>query len=172
MADFIRNKEVQEYSLEIQKGIQLHRQIDHFTDNHPEVRKGSARLRPTHGKYAPVVIDILYDNVLATNWSRYHGDSLINFTKSVYEIFERRIEELPVRLQQMIPNMIKDNFLMKYGVDDGLRYALSMMDRRTKFPSNFVAAADQLKLEWGLFNEEFNAFFPDVISLSHTYCDC
>ena len=64
IADFIRNKEVKNYSLEIQQGIQIHREIDSFTDNHPSVRKGTFRLRPHHRKYAPVVIDILYDHYI------------------------------------------------------------------------------------------------------------
>lgn len=172
MADFIKNSEVKNYSPEIQRGIELHRKIDHFTDTHKEVRKGSARLRPIHRKYAPVVIDILYDNVLAKNWSRYHGDSLTDFTQDVYAIFSRRISEFPPKLQRRVPLMIEDNFLMKYGLDDGLRFALTMMDRRTKFPSNFVVAADQLEDEWDLFNEEFNNFFPEVIQIAELYCAC
>ena len=35
IADFISNKEVNQYDPEVQKGIQLHREIDSYTDNHP-----------------------------------------------------------------------------------------------------------------------------------------
>ena len=171
IADFIRNKEVGDYSAEIQKGIHLHRLIDSFTDQHEQVRKGSRRLMKNHGKYAPVVIDILYDNVLAANWSKYHGDSLDDFAVDTYEILQRRIMDLPLKLQSRVPLMVADDFLIRYGTDEGLQYALSMMDRRTKFPSNFVLASAQLKEEWELFENEFNIFFPEVFEMAVDFCD-
>ncbi len=172
MADFLKNKEVQDYPESIQQGIFLHRKIDSFTDSHVEVRKGSKRLRPNHGKYAPVVIDILYDFVLSQNWAKYHGDDLSAFTKDVYEILERRIDDLPAKLKMRIPMMIADDFLMKYGTLDGLQFTLSMMDRRTKFHSQFTTAIAQLKEEWELFDDEFNIFFPQVIEMSAAFCAC
>ena len=125
-----------------------------------------------HCKYAPVVIDILYDNVLVANWSKYHGDSLNNFAADTYEVLERRIMDLPLKLQERVPRMIADNFLIRYGTDDGLQFALSMMDRWTKFPSDFVRAAAQLKDEWELFENEFNIFFPEVFDMASEFCDC
>ena len=68
--------------------------------------------------------------------------------------------------------MVADNFLIRYGTDEGLEFALSMMDRRTKFPSDFVRAAGQLKEEWELFENEFNVFFPEVFEMATDFCDC
>jgi len=163
MADFISNNEVANLSPAIRKGVELHRIIDSFTDQHEMVRKGTKRLRANHGKYAPVVIDILYDNVLAKNWSTYEKQTLAEFSQDAYLVLFRRSEDLPEKLSKKVPFMVKDNFLAKYGTIAGLTRALSSMDRRTKFPSDFVSAIKQLEDEWDLFNEEFNAFFPEMI---------
>lgn len=172
MADFIKNSEVKEYSIAIQRGIKLHRKIDSFTDHHEMVRQGSRRLMDVHGKYSPVVIDILYDNILTKNWSKYHSDTLLNFSNNVYDLLLNRKEELPLKLQKRVPRMVEDNFLLKYGTTEGLRFALKSMDKRTKFPSNFPLAIQQLEDEWELFNNEFNVFFPEVIKMSKDFCDC
>lgn len=37
------------------------------------------------------------------------------------------------------------------------------MDERTSFPSNFASATDDLMDGFELYNDEFNAFFPEVI---------
>ncbi len=172
MADFIKNSEVKEYSIAIQRGIKLHRKIDSFTDHHEMVRQGSRRLMDVHGKYSPVVIDILYDNILTKNWSKYHSDTLLNFSNNVYDLLLNRKEELPLKLQKRVPRMVEDNFLLKYGTTEGLRFALKSMDKRTKFPSNFSLAIQQLEDEWELFDNEFNVFFPEVIKMSKDFCDC
>mgnify|MGYP000161708143 CR=1 FL=1 len=164
IADFIRNKEVAGFSPEVQKGIHLHRLIDSYTDNHEEVRKGTSRLRPHHRKYAPVVIDLFYDYLLAKNWDTYSNISLNDFCQNMYQVLNKRMEEMPLKLKERLPGMIESNWLVKYGTFDGLHYVLEMMDRRTKFPSNFTSGIGDLKVGMEDFNREFNTFFPDVFT--------
>ena len=170
IADYIRNKEVANYSAAVQEGIALHRKIDTFTDTHPIVKQGTRRLQTHHHKYAPVVLDILYDNILVKNWSRYSGQSLSFFTKNVYQILEGRMDELPTKLQRRLPLMIADNWLERYGTDDGLRFVLAKMDERTRFPSNFTAAVEHLKADYELFETEFNQFFPELVAYVEQEC--
>jgi len=163
VADFIRNKEVENYPPEVQQGIALHRLIDQYTDNHPIVRQGTHRLQPHHRKYAPVVIDILYDHLLCKNWDQYSSQSLQDFASKAYKILESRIDEMPVRLQKRLLPMIADNWLVKYGSEEGMRYTFYRMDLRTSFPSNFAKAYDHLMEDFDTYNKEFNQFFPEVI---------
>ncbi len=172
IADFISNKEVRQYGPEIQKGILLHRKIDSYTDNHPVVRQGTHRLQPNHHKYAPVVIDILYDHLLAKNWNRYQGQELTEFSQEVYAILENRMEELPKKLKKRLPEMIAGDWLTQYGTEEGMIFTFKKMDERTSFPSNFVSAMEDLKKNYELFENEFNTFFPEVINFVDTHCDC
>lgn len=172
IADFIKQKEVADYSLEIQKGIALHRQIDAYTDKHPLVLQGVHRLRPFHRKYAPVVIDILFDYLLANNWSLYSGQTLDEFAGDIYEILENRMAELPLKLQKRLPGMINANWLAAYGTDEGILFTFKKMDERTSFPSNFASALSHLKLDYNNYEKEFNQFFPDIIQYVDSHCNC
>ncbi|MEO1514343.1 MAG: acyl carrier protein phosphodiesterase [Bacteroidota bacterium] len=172
IADFIRNKDLGDYSPDIQKGVFLHRQIDSFTDQHPVVLQGVHRLQKRHRKYAPVVIDILYDYVLSQNWDRYSGRSLEEFTQWIYQILEKHLSVLPEPLRHRIKGMIQGNWLMGYGTKNGLLYTLERMDERTRFPSNFVGAWEDLHLHYEDFDREFNAFFPDVVAFVQEQCRC
>lgn len=163
IADFIRNREVATFKAEVQRGIQLHRQIDTFTDQHPIVRKGTHRLQANHRKYAPVVIDIFYDHLLAKNWAIYHHEVITDFTARVYQILSKRMEEMPKRLKKQLPSMIADQWLEKYGTIEGMQFVFERMDLRTTFPSNFSSAMDDLEEHYSFFEEEFNQFFPEVI---------
>lgn len=172
IADFLRNKDVEHYSLEVQKGIQLHREIDSYTDRHPMVRKGTHRLQPHHHKYSPVVIDILYDYLLCQNWNRYSSQSLSNFAQEMYTILLSRIREMPPKLQKQLPGMINANWLVKYSQEEGIRYTFERMNKRTKFPSKFELAFDHLLIDYEDYNSEFNHFFPEVIAHVDQFCAC
>ena len=79
MADGIRGKQYENYPLEIQKGIILHRAIDTFTDAHPIFRQSTKRLHNNYHHYAGVIVDILYDHFLAKNWNKYSDEKLEDF---------------------------------------------------------------------------------------------
>lgn len=166
IADFIKSNHISIYSPAVQRGIHLHRFIDTYTDQHAIVRQGTERLRPTQGKYAPVVIDILFDHLLAVNWEKYSEIALSKFAKQQYALLEENLEILPKKLQKNLPKMIRGNWLEGYGQEAGIRYTLERMDERTKFPSSFVTAFDTLQEFYPLFEKEFNIFYPDLIQKS------
>ena len=164
IADFIRNKEVANYTSAIQKGIYLHRQIDMFTDNHKTVRKGTHRLQPRHHKYSPVVIDIFYDYFLANNWDKYHEKSLQDFADGAYKVLEKNFDLMPKKLKKSLPKMIEHNWLLGYKSLEGMRFTFEKMSERTQFPDCFSHAVDDMQEDLQKYDQEFNEFFPDVIS--------
>lgn len=163
LADFIKNRDVVKLPRPVQEGIRLHRKIDSFTDQHPVVKNSVRRLRPGHGKYAPVVLDICFDYILIKNWEKYSSVPLNKFTQEVYEILEDNISLMPDFLQERLPKMIADDWLVKYGTQEGLEFTFSRMKLRTSFPRFFEGAVKSLMKEYDLYENDFNLFFPDLI---------
>ena len=172
IADFIKNKQVKNYSAGIQKGIVIHRLIDSYTDVHPIVKKGTKRLQKNHSKYSPVIVDIFYDYLLANNWEKYSNESLDDFCKNVYSILERRIEDLPKNLRKRIPTMIEHQWLQAYKTEEGIRYTFKRLRERLSKPELLNNVVDHLLEHQDAFEEEFNVFFPDVIEYVREKCFC
>ena len=166
--DFVRVADMRFMKPEIEQGVLLHRKIDKFTDEHPIVDRSIDRLSTVHGKYAAVIVDILYDHALTYNWDLYTEESLANFKARNYEILTRRHDDLPPRLQQKIVKMIERDFIEGYRSFDGMRYIMRYMDKRTSFPSKFEASVDQYEAEFEDFNEDFNRFFPELLGFVNT----
>jgi len=162
IADFLKNRDVQNYSSGVQDGIRLHRGIDIYTDNHPIVLQGVRRLRASHSKYAPVVIDIYYDYLLANNFSLFSGQSLNEFTAQAYDVLLRNLDLMPGKLGQRLPYWIKDNWLMEYGKEEGLAFTFNRMKSRVSVPDMLNDAPRTLMEDLETFGEEFIQFFPDV----------
>lgn len=144
----------------VQKGIALHRHIDHFTDTHPVVEQSKARVRSQFGKYAPVIVDVFYDHFLATDWQKYHPEPLPKFTHKTYALLQAHEQQLPQGARHMLPYMIRHDWLNGYALMPGLQRVMEGMSRRSRFDSGMEKAPAFLQLHYQAFGEEFNAFFP------------
>ncbi len=163
LADFIPNKAVAQLPTYIQAGVRLHRQIDTFTDQHPLVKQGARRLHQDHGKYAPVILDVYHDFLLAQNWGLYADSSLEAFAANVYEVLLRHLHHMPPMLHDRLPRMVADDWLVRYGTEEGLRFTFSRVKLRSSAPHFFENAVESLTKHYPDFNKEFNSFFPDII---------
>ncbi len=165
VADFIRNRHLPDYPPKVRDGVFLHRQIDSFTDQHPLVLRGVRRLYGDHRKYAPVVIDVFYDYLLARHFEKYSKEPLNGFIDSVYRRLERKQFLLPVHLQQRLTRMIAEDWLSGYCSKAGLARAFQFMKGRVSQPFRLDGAIESLERDLPALDREFKGFFPEVIAL-------
>lgn len=163
IGDFVRGRNLHEqFSADMALGIELHREIDDFTDSHAVVRESKIRLRPKYRHYAPVIVDMFYDHFLARKWNDYHPLPLDHYAKENYELLQKYADQLPLRVQQMLPYMIQGNWLVSYSRIEGIHRALSGMAHRTPYKSKMEEATHDLKKYYAEFEMEFVQFFPDL----------
>lgn len=167
IADGIKGKDYKIYPKAIQTGILLHRHIDTFTDAHETVRLSTKRLHEKYGHYSGVIVDILYDHFLAKNWTNYSNIPLDIYVQMFYDALEEHYNLLPLRIKKMMPYMIADNWLLSYASIEGITRVLEGMNRRTKNRSGMNKAVIELEEHYKLFEDEFSAFFDDLIEFSN-----
>ncbi len=160
MADDIKGKKYMEYPPDIIKGILLHRFIDDFTDKHPIVSDTKIRLRPYFGKYSPVVSDIIYDHFLALHFEKYAHEPLEDYVQKVYSFFLDNKGVFNTHLQEMLPYMIRQNWLVNYQYRDGLQNVFTQFSKRIGVGDMLVSAPEVLFNNYKEFEHDFFAFFP------------
>ncbi|MEJ7646270.1 MAG: ACP phosphodiesterase [Chryseolinea sp.] len=163
IGDFVKGRDLKGHFLpEIALGIDLHRSIDEYTDQHPVVRESKLKLRPRYRHYAPVIVDVFYDHFLSKYWDNYHVQPLAEFAAETYKVLESYRAFLPDAVKQMLPYMIRDNWLVAYGTFDGINQALTGMARRSRHDSKMDESLVELKEYYEEFLDEFKRFFPDL----------
>ena len=162
IADSIKGKKYLDYPEGIQKGIILHRAIDYYTDTHPIVRKSTSRLFDKYSHYSSVIVDILYDHFLAHNWKDYSDVPLNVFVTRFYGLLQANIHVLPKNVQQFLPFMIRDNWLLSYASIEGIGRILQQMNDRTNKVSKMNFAVNELRMHYGDFEKEFSLFFNEL----------
>lgn len=162
MADGIHGKNFDEFPIDVQKGIRLHREIDSYTDFHPIFRQSKHRLHERYGHYSGVIIDIFYDHFLAKNFSIYSKVPLEQFVQDFYKVLDENFEILTPRFKSILPVLKQENWFLLYATVDGLTHILYMMDRRTKLRSKMQFSIEELVLFYNDFETEFTLFFAEM----------
>lgn len=170
IGDFVKGRNlIEQFESDIAKGIELHRAIDDFTDHHPVVLKSKIRLRNKYRHFAPVIVDIFYDHFLARNWRKFHARSLEEFTIASYAIIQEEWTILPQGVRQMLPFMIKQNWLLQYQELSGIERVLKGMAQRSRFDSKMDESILELKQFYSDFGAEFDQFFPELAHHSEEF---
>lgn len=163
MGDFVKGNQWKQYPAGIQRGIQVHRAIDAFTDQHALVEQSVRRLRPYAGRWSPPLVDILYDHLLALHWPEHRAGHFDAFAGWVYGQLSEAQSRLPPVLQARVPLMVQGRFLHGYQHREGVDWVLDRFQRR--LPAGQVDVErlsgfffDHLEV----FGEDFQVFFPDL----------
>lgn len=167
IGDFVKASDMEQYNENINQGIRMHWAIDEFTDHHPVVQKSKERLRPKYGHYAGVIVDIYYDHFLARNWKDYHTEDLRQYVDKQYKMLENHISILPKKVVDMLPFMIKYDWLYNYQYFDGIERVMHGMANRSSFNSKMEQSVVELKKYHKEFKKEFQEFFPEL----KTFCE-
>jgi len=162
IADSVKKTDLAKFSLGIQEGIQLHRAIDTYTDNHAVTLKSKVRLRERYGKYSPVVADIFYDHFLAIHWEDYSSLSLRNYADQTYKFLETHYDIFPERAKQFFNYMTKYDILFAYSKIEGIDKVMQGMSRRARFESGMETAVQDLLIGYEDYKAEFRSFFPQL----------
>ena len=148
---------------EIAKGIQEHREIDRFTDTHEYVLNSIDCLKPEHGLYSGIIVDVCYDHFLIKHWSQYSPEPVEDFLESAYRSLSRNGWDFPSRYQSVIGHMVQYKWLITYREIDNVGYALSRIGTRFSRQTSLDWAIHAIKACYGILEEDFLRFFPDLI---------
>jgi acyl carrier protein phosphodiesterase len=167
LGDFVRNRDLPTLPPEIVAGVHLHRRIDSYSDHHPAIRVCTELLRTRHGKYAPVVIDVLNDYLLAVNWEKYHPLTLEQYADKVYQVLAKYIHIMPERLQGRVDRMVEARWLRSYTTRSGIEETFFRMEYRVSQPSLIREGHQSLEEHFNELDEQFQLFFPEAIDFAH-----
>lgn len=166
IADFVKGNDFMNYPELVKKGILLHREIDHFTDTHPQVLLSKRRLYEPYHHYSGVIVDMYYDHFLAANFFKFHTAPLVSYTQNVYKTVGHYREQLPAKAEEILHYMSQGNWLLGYAKISGVELALKGLSRRTRFKSNMEYAGTSLRSDYKSFYTEFMIFFPKVMAFA------
>ena len=161
MGDFVKGPLAERFPERISQGIFLHRRIDSFANRAELFQQSRRRLDPLYGLYRGVMIDLFYDHFLVTDWNNWSDEPLSEYLVRSRSVIARHHEELPERLQKLVP-MIFGELLPSYGEVSGIGIALERMSRRLTRSNPLAGGEVELGLHYDDLLADFRGFMPLV----------
>ncbi len=162
LGDFVRQKEVDKLPIPVQHGVELHREIDLFTDAHPVVKDLKKGLSAELGRYAAVLLDVYFDFALISKWEHYSNTSLENYSKWIYSVLEQNEHLLNYNSRRFYEFMISRNLLVNYGNYDGIDQVSKGMANRSTHGDVMKKGRNVLVKNESIILLAFDQFYPEL----------
>lgn len=159
ISDFVKGKKKFDYPPRILAGINLHRAIDEFTDDH-EVNKSVAKIfKPHYGLYSSAFIDVVYDHFVALAVAE-ETKNLEAYTHDVYAKIESYRHLFPSAFNNIFPFMKQHNWLYNYQFSWGIEKSLEGLVHRAAYLTESKTAFELFNTRYDDFKAAFQVFFP------------
>ena len=165
--DFVRGNDLAHFPEGVQSGIRLHREIDKYTDRHPQNLQARALFQKPYRRFAGIIIDVLYDHYLASNWHRYCDIPLTEHADFVYTALDRHFDLLPPDLQRFARRTIESRVLESYTDIDSVSRVLALIARRSERFNVLENTAIVIEENGVALERSFKRFFPDLQAHIH-----
>lgn len=168
MGDFVKGRLTDACPDKLRRGIELHRRIDSFAQNHASFTASRKRLGADFGLYRGIMVDIFYDHFLAVEWSKWSPEALPDYLLRTRASVEARREQLPERLKGLVPVIFED-MIPSYLSAEGVADALRRMSRRVPRANPLASGGSELTRHYRFLQEDFHAFLPDIRRFAEVY---
>lgn len=169
VADFLRGKEIKKLTPGIQIGVQLHRKIDSFTDQHQAVKESLLILKEKQGRYSPVVLDVYYDYFLANNWNLFSDKSLNAYSAGVITLFNEHIHLFPEQTLKAHHSLTTHNWLANYKHKEGIERSFYHIKKRLSFKNSLDTVMDDLEELSPELEPLFLTFYPELLKMAKNF---
>jgi acyl carrier protein phosphodiesterase len=163
ISDFVKGKKQYNYPITIQKGIQIHRAIDAFTDAHPITKHAKEYLYPAVGTYSGAFIDVAYDYFLANDSLTFKTEhDLQQLATNTYKTLNGFTDILPERFAKMLPYMQQQNWLYNYQFMWGIKKSFEGVAKRAQYLASSDSCFKLFEEHSIQIQECYQLFFPQL----------
>ena len=162
ISDFVKGKRKFECPLLIQKGIELHRAIDEFTDKHDVTKRAKLLFKSAYGLYSGAFIDIVYDYFLANDPKEFPGNELADFADKTYLELKPFAKFFPEKFHQVFYYMQLHNWLYNYQFKEAIQRSFRGLVHRAAYLSDSTAANTIFENNLDELQKYYDEFFPSL----------
>ncbi|MRR53787.1 MAG: DUF479 domain-containing protein [Deltaproteobacteria bacterium] len=168
MGDFVKGRLDERFPPGIRRGLKIHRKIDSFAAGNEHFLRSKHCIDLRYGHFRAVLVDIFYDHFLARNWNDYSPLSLEEFLGNSHQTLARFEDQLPPRLQELVPRMFSRHWLIAYREPAGIETALRRMSERLARQNPLAEGFGELLKKSELLLRDFRAFLPEIYAYTNS----
>lgn len=162
MGDFCQGLDLSLLPEAVQAGIWRHRAVDRFTDAAPEVRQAKTLFSKARRRFAPVIIDVLFDHLLLKHW---HVLEARDFTALCHDIYQQLWQQrglMPPAMQATVLAIVQQDWFGSYRQLDNIGRSLDRIASRIRFDNQFAGSIEEVRQHLPTLESLFLQFYPQL----------
>jgi len=168
LGDFAKGVDLQALPEAVRAGLQNHRAIDRYTDNHPIVLELKRSFSPQRRRFAGIALDVYFDHLLTNHWSAFDSRPIDAVIQAFYaRMLEGQALMPGEHMRTTTQRMVEYDWFGSYHDIDSIADALDRIASRIRFENQFANAIEDLERNHDLINQGFMAYFPLLIEHVH-----
>lgn len=167
ISDFIKGRKQYDLPLDIQRGLQLHRAIDEYTDSHKATKELKKFFAADYRLYSGAFGDVVYDHFLANDRSIFPEEkNLYDFTINTYLQLGENEQHFGEIFSKMYPYMKEQNWLYNYRLNSGIEKSFGGLKRRSRYITETETAFTIFEMNKEFIKPIYDTFFPELLSFT------
>lgn len=162
LGDLIHGPDLSALPAEVARSIRLHRAIDRYTDNHPEVIAAKNLLQPPLRRYAGIIVDVAFDHLLTRDFARWHEQPLPELAEKVYAAIRQYRLLAPAATRGRLDYIVSQRLLERYGNPASIGRALLGIGSRLKRDNPLAEAGPVVLPLLPQWQHRFENFYPQL----------
>ena len=163
LGDFARGLDQSELSPAVLAGLENHRAVDRFTDNHAGVAEIKQLFSKKRRRFAGIALDVYFDHLLIRHWQKFDHRNLEEVIAEFYQRMQLGQDLMPgSEMRRVTTRMIAHDWFGSYQQIDSVAEALDNIANRIRFANSFDNSIEDLTSNEDLIQNVFLEFFPQL----------
>ena len=150
----------------LRQSVQLHRRVDAATDRHPRVQAARAGFGDGSRRYAGILLDVLYDHLLARDWPDFSAEPLPAFARRAALAVAAEARWFGHAGQPAPRAEPFAALLSSYGESEGIERALRRTAARLRRPEGLLQAMAGWQARLPRLRDDLPALLADLRALA------
>lgn len=162
LGDFCQGLDLQSLPVSVQAGVWRHRAIDRFTDAAPQVQHAKTLFSATRRRFAPVIVDVLFDHCLIKHWSQLESRPFAPLCQHIYQQLDQQQALMPMAMAQTVRAIVQQDWFGSYQQLENIGMALDRIAGRIRFHNQFAGSITEIRQHLPELDQLFLQFYPQL----------
>lgn len=162
LGDFCKGVNITELPADIKAGLDNHRAVDRYTDQHPLIKQAKQQFSASQRRFAGVALDVLFDHYLIKHWSSYNSLAYQDYKNRLYRQLQLALPLMPAQMATIMRKVVQQDWFKSYETLPDTARAVTYIASRIRFDNHFSDAVNDIRIHYDNFEQIFLHFFPQL----------